>query len=92
MWPRSWWPESLTAATSGKVCIAARSEWLGQTDTLVITDRAYILEEGTILASGTPEELVKNETVRNAYLGADFSDEFLVEKKRRKGEDSENND
>ena len=39
VWPRSWWPESLTTAASGKVCIAARSEWLGQTDTLVITGR-----------------------------------------------------
>ncbi|NIA16192.1 MAG: hypothetical protein GWP08_19185, partial [Nitrospiraceae bacterium] len=39
VWPRSWWPESLTTAASGKVCISARSEWLGQTDTLVITGK-----------------------------------------------------
>jgi len=55
-------------------------------DTLVITDRAYILEEGKILASGTPEELVTNEVVRKAYLGEDFSSEFLIEKRKRKGE------
>jgi lipopolysaccharide export system ATP-binding protein len=38
-------------------------------DTLSITDRAYILEDGRILASGTPEELVRNKVVRDAYLG-----------------------
>lgn len=53
-------------------------------DTLVITDRAYILEEGEILASGTPEELVDNELVKETYLGKDFSSEFLTEKKRYK--------
>ncbi len=52
-------------------------------DTLVITDRAYILEDGHILASGTPEELVNNEVVRSAYLGEDFSTEFLEEKLRK---------
>lgn len=55
-------------------------------DTLIITDRAYILEDGKILASGTPEELVSNETVRKSYLGEDFSGEFLSEKKRLKEE------
>jgi lipopolysaccharide export system ATP-binding protein len=53
-------------------------------DTLVITDRAYIMEEGKTLASGTPEELVANELVRKAYLGEDFSSEFLIEKRKRK--------
>ncbi|MFH1422895.1 MAG: LPS export ABC transporter ATP-binding protein [Planctomycetota bacterium] len=42
-------------------------------DTLSITDRAYILEDGKILASGTPLELIHNKTVCEAYLGEDFS-------------------
>jgi lipopolysaccharide export system ATP-binding protein len=42
-------------------------------DTLSITDRAYILEEGQILASGTPLELIDNKVVREAYLGEDIT-------------------
>jgi len=42
-------------------------------DTLSITDRAYIISDGTILAHGTPEELVKNEIVRKTYLGEEFN-------------------
>ncbi len=42
-------------------------------ETLSITDRAYIISEGTVLAEGTSDELVGNEAVREAYLGEDFS-------------------
>lgn len=41
-------------------------------ETLSITDRAYILEEGKILAAGIPEELANNELVRKVYLGQNF--------------------
>lgn len=41
-------------------------------DTLMITDRAYIISNGEILADGIPENLVANPQVREAYLGEDF--------------------
>ncbi len=41
-------------------------------ETLMITDRAYLLFEGKILFHGTPEELAANPTVRKNYLGRDF--------------------
>ena len=41
-------------------------------ETLAITDRAYILRNGSILASGKPEELYSNPLVRQYYLGDDF--------------------
>ncbi|RLD65382.1 MAG: LPS export ABC transporter ATP-binding protein [Bacteroidetes bacterium] len=41
-------------------------------ETLSITDRAYLLFEGSILKSGTAEELVKDEQVRKVYLGKNF--------------------
>jgi len=41
-------------------------------ETLMITDRAYLLFEGKILFHGTPEELAANDIVRNNYLGRNF--------------------
>jgi len=41
-------------------------------ETLTITDRAYILRDGEILASGTPTELYNNPLVRAYYLGENF--------------------
>ena len=41
-------------------------------ETLMITDRAYLLFEGKILFHGTPEELAENRVVRQNYLGRDF--------------------
>lgn len=41
-------------------------------ETLAITDRAYLLYEGTILQHGTPEELASDEDVRTKYLGSGF--------------------
>ena len=41
-------------------------------ETLEIVDRAYILHDGTVLMSGTPEEVVENENVRRVYLGDQF--------------------
>ena len=41
-------------------------------ETLAITDRAYLLYEGSILQQGTPEALAADEDVRTKYLGAGF--------------------
>ncbi len=41
-------------------------------ETLSITDRAYLLFEGSILKSGTAEELAEDEQVRKVYLGQKF--------------------
>jgi len=41
-------------------------------ETLTITDRAYLLFEGSILKSGTAEDLVEDEQVRKVYLGKNF--------------------
>lgn len=41
-------------------------------DTLAITDRAYIINEGKIFRSGTPEELTHDPMVRRVYLGEGF--------------------
>jgi len=41
-------------------------------ETLSITDRAYLLFEGSILKAGTAEELAADEQVRRVYLGQNF--------------------
>ena len=41
-------------------------------DTLGICDQAYIVNEGTIIAKGTPEAVLANARVREVYLGQDF--------------------
>ena len=41
-------------------------------ETLGICDRAYIINEGAVLASGHPEEIVYNDSVRRVYLGEHF--------------------
>ena len=41
-------------------------------ETLGICDRAYIINEGRVLASGRPDEIVYNEDVRKVYLGESF--------------------
>ena len=41
-------------------------------ETLGICDRAYIINDGTVLAYGKPEEIVYNESVRRVYLGEHF--------------------
>jgi len=42
-------------------------------ETLNVTDRAYIMNEGRIIASGTPGELGRDPEVRRVYLGEGFS-------------------
>ena len=41
-------------------------------ETLGICDRAYIINDGTVLAYGKPDEIVYNESVRKVYLGEHF--------------------
>ena len=41
-------------------------------ETLEIVDRAYILHDGTVMMSGSPNEVVNDDNVRRVYLGQDF--------------------
>jgi lipopolysaccharide export system ATP-binding protein len=41
-------------------------------ETLGICDRAYIISQGSVLASGSPDEIIANESVRRVYLGEHF--------------------
>jgi len=41
-------------------------------ETLEIVDRAYILHDGKVLMSGTPQQVIANKDVRRVYLGDDF--------------------
>ena len=41
-------------------------------ETLAITDKTYLMFEGSILKAGKPEELAKDEMVRKVYLGENF--------------------
>jgi lipopolysaccharide export system ATP-binding protein len=41
-------------------------------ETLGICDRAYIINEGTVLAEGTPAQIVEDPQVRRVYLGEHF--------------------
>lgn len=45
--------------------------------TLEVSDKAYIIDHGKVIAEGSPAEIVKNELVRKSYLGHTFEgDEF----------------
>lgn len=41
-------------------------------ETLGICDHAYIINQGAVLASGRPDEIISNESVRRVYLGEHF--------------------
>ncbi|NBO63600.1 MAG: lipopolysaccharide ABC transporter ATP-binding protein, partial [Acidobacteria bacterium] len=41
-------------------------------EALAITDRAYIISDGTLFRSGTPGELTEDPEVRRVYLGEKF--------------------
>jgi len=41
-------------------------------ETLMITEKAYIMDSGKILISGTPKEIANNEKAREIYLGKNF--------------------
>lgn len=45
--------------------------------TLEVSDKAYIIDHGRVIAEGSPAEIVKNDLVRKSYLGHTFEgDEF----------------
>lgn len=58
-------------------------------ETLAITDRAYLLYEGTILQKGTPQALANDEDVRTKYLGSGFILKRSVSVERAKKEHAE---
>ena len=41
-------------------------------ETLKICDRAYIIHSGEVLTQGSADEILKNKTVQDIYLGSDF--------------------
>jgi lipopolysaccharide export system ATP-binding protein len=41
-------------------------------ETLAITDKTFLMFEGSILKAGSPEELAQDEMVRKVYLGKNF--------------------
>ncbi|MCH7898138.1 MAG: lipopolysaccharide ABC transporter ATP-binding protein, partial [Proteobacteria bacterium] len=41
-------------------------------ETLGICSRAYILNDGSLIASGSPAEILENQHVREVYLGQEF--------------------
>ena len=55
-------------------------------ETLAITDRAYLLYDGSILESGTPEQLASNPEVRKRSLGQNFELRQAVLRKRDEDE------
>jgi len=45
-------------------------------ETLAVTDRAYIINDGRIFRSGTPDQLGNDPEVRRVYLGENFNLEW----------------
>ena len=52
------------------------------TETLRISDRAYILDRGKVIAEGMPHEIIANEIVRRVYLGSSFGEGVTEEEGR----------
>ena len=44
----------------------------GERETVGIVDRAYIMNSGELLESGTPEDIINSERARKFYLGEEF--------------------
>ena len=45
--------------------------------TLEVSDKAYIMDHGKVIAAGTPKQIIQNELVKKSYLGSTFKgDEF----------------
>ena len=71
--------DPLAVADIGRIIARLRTKGIGVIitdhnvrETLSVCDRAYIINEGTILVEGTPEEIAVSEIARKIYLGDDF--------------------
>jgi lipopolysaccharide export system ATP-binding protein len=71
--------DPLAVADIGRIISRLRTKGIGVIlsdhnvrETLSVCDRAYIINEGTILVEGTPEEIACSEIARKIYLGDDF--------------------
>jgi len=51
-------------------------------ETLRISDRAYILDHGEVIAEGDPQQIISNERVRRVYLGRSFGEGITEEEER----------
>ncbi|MCA8942107.1 MAG: LPS export ABC transporter ATP-binding protein [Planctomycetes bacterium] len=51
-------------------------------ETLRISDRAYILDQGKVIANGNPAQILADETVRRVYLGTSFGEGITEEEER----------
>jgi lipopolysaccharide export system ATP-binding protein len=51
-------------------------------ETLRISDRAYILDQGEVIAEGDPQQIIGNERVRRVYLGRSFGEGITEEEER----------
>jgi lipopolysaccharide export system ATP-binding protein len=50
--------------------------------TLEVVDKVYIIDHGKVIGTGSPAEIVRNETVRKLYLGSTFEGDEFDEKSR----------
>jgi lipopolysaccharide export system ATP-binding protein len=50
--------------------------------TLEVVDKAYIIDHGRVIGTGSPAEIVRNETVKKLYLGSTFEGDEFDEKSR----------
>lgn len=71
--------DPLAVADIGRIIARLRTKGIGVIisdhnvrETLSVCDRAYIVNEGTILVQGTPEFIADSEIARRIYLGDDF--------------------
>ena len=71
--------DPLAVADIGRIIARLRTKGIGVIlsdhnvrETLSVCDRAYIINEGTILVEGTPEEIAGSEIARKIYLGDNF--------------------
>jgi lipopolysaccharide export system ATP-binding protein len=51
-------------------------------ETLRISDRAYIIDHGKVIAEGNPQQVIANEMVRRVYLGSTFGEGITADEER----------
>jgi lipopolysaccharide export system ATP-binding protein len=71
--------DPLAVADIGRIIVRLRMKGIGiiisdhnVRETLSVCDRAYIINEGTVLVEGTPEKICDSEVARKIYFGDDF--------------------